>query len=439
MAPPKEKKQKLSTSETVSPSLSKKDLKKKKKKKKKASQSLITTTSPSHSEKELATLSPSPISKVNVGKAMKNQNDVAMFLADKVISAVAENSNFVFSPASVNAALTIVATSSEDETVRSSILSFLKSYSMDELKAVYSEIATKVLADGSASGGPKISNINGVWKEQSLGVDPLLKDLFENYFKAPCALVDFRFKAEEVRKEVNAWASRHTNGLIKDILPPGSVTRDTDSIFGNALYFKGTWEEKFPKSLTRDQKFHLLNGGSVTVPFMMSHKMQYIEQYNGFKVLKLPFRQSGDMNRQFSMYFYLPDAKDGLNSLVKRVASSKADGFLDSHTPWKQVEVGQFRIPKFKIDFGFKASRAFEGSDLASLSLYHKALVEIDEDGAEAAAVTVFLSCGGRGFSSGRRIDFVANHPFLFIIREDKTGTVLFVGQIFDPSKSASA
>ncbi|KAL0843958.1 hypothetical protein Bca101_017204 [Brassica carinata] len=348
---PTERKQKLSLSETVSPSLSK--IKRKKNKKKKVSKSLI-TTSTSHSEKDSVTVSPSPISKVNVEKAMKKQNDVAMFLAEKVISAVAENSNFVFSPASINVALTMLASVPIEETLRSSTLSFLRSYSMDELKAVFSEIAAIVLADGSGSGGPKISNVNG---------------------------------AEEVREEVNAWASKHTN---------------------------------------------------VSVPFMTNHKKQYVEQYKGFKVLKLPFRQSGDTNRQFSMYFYLPDAKDGLNSLVKRVASSSSTlGFLDSHTPRKQVEVGLFRIPKFKIDFGFEASSAFKGLNMPSLSLRHKALVEIDEDGAEAAAVTVIMGRGGRGFSSGRRIDFVTDHPFLFMIREDKTGTVLFVGQIFDPSKSA--
>ncbi|KAL0710369.1 hypothetical protein Bca4012_017347 [Brassica carinata] len=442
---PTERKQKLSLSETVSPSLSK--IKRKKNKKKKVSKSLI-TTSTSHSEKDSVTVSPSPISKVNVEKAMKKQNDVAMFLAEKVISAVAENSNFVFSPASINVALTMLASVPIEETLRSSTLSFLRSYSMDELKAVFSEIAAIVLADGSGSGGPKISNVNGVWMEQSGGVDPSLKDLFENFFKATFALVDFRFKvsftcpkisdksalfvtqAEEVREEVNAWASKHTNGLIKEILPPGTVTRDTDYILGNAL--------KMGRKIPKVFDVHLLNGGSVSVPFMTNHKKQYVEQYKGFKVLKLPFRQSGDTNRQFSMYFYLPDAKDGLNSLVKRVASSSSTlGFLDSHTPRKQVEVGLFRIPKFKIDFGFEASSAFKGLNMPSLSLRHKALVEIDEDGAEAAAVTVIMGRGGRGFSSGRRIDFVTDHPFLFMIREDKTGTVLFVGQIFDPSKSA--
>ncbi|KAG2332973.1 hypothetical protein Bca52824_004153 [Brassica carinata] len=397
---PTERKQKLSLSETVSPSLSK--IKRKKNKKKKVSKSLI-TTSTSHSEKDSVTVSPSPISKVNVEKAMKKQNDVAMFLAEKVISAVAENSNFVFSPASINVALTMLASVPIEETLRSSTLSFLRSYSMDELKAVFSEIAAIVLADGSGSGGPKISNVNGVWMEQSGGVDPSLKDLFENFFKATFALVDFRFK----RHRLYTWK-------------------------------RTVLQRKMGRKIPKVFDVHLLNGGSVSVPFMTNHKKQYVEQYKGFKVLKLPFRQSGDTNRQFSMYFYLPDAEDGLNSLVKRVASSSSTlGFLDSHTPRKQVEVGLFRIPKFKIDFGFEASSAFKGLNMPSLSLRHKALVEIDEDGAEAAAVTVIMGRGGRGFSSGRRIDFVTDHPFLFMIREDKTGTVLFVGQIFDPSKSA--
>ncbi|KAL0794006.1 hypothetical protein Bca101_065383 [Brassica carinata] len=425
---PKGKKQKLSTSEITSPSL---DLKKKKKKKQKVSKSLI-TTSPFHSEKDLVIPSPSLISKINVGITMKKQNDITMFLAEKVISAVATNSNFVFSSTSINF---VLAMNHETE-----YLSFVTASATRHPLNRFVEIRQQTLTTASSSiyflprvlllhlfeslyhGGPKISAVHGVWTEQSLHVDPSLKDLFENFFKATI----LETQAEEVREEVNCWASKHTNGLIKDILPPGSVTRDTDSIYGNALYFKVTWEQKFPKSLTRDKEFHLLSGTSVSVPFMRNNTKQYIEEYNGFKVLKLPFRQGGDISLQFSMYFYLPDATDGLNSLVKKMASSTC-GFLDSHTPRKEVDVGQFRIPKFKIDFGFEASSALDGLDLASVLLYHKALVDIDEDGAEAAAVTVVtFTSGGRGFNRGRRIDFVADHPFIFMIREDKTGTVLF-------------
>lgn len=242
-------------------------------------------------------------------------------------------------------------------------------------------------------------------------------------------------KAKKVRKEVNAWASNHTNGLIKNVIPRGSLKSDTNIVYGNTLYFKGAWQNKFDKSLTRDKEFHLLNGKQVHVPFMRCYRCQYIEAYNGFKVLRLPYKQGdNDTSRQFSMYFYLPDKRDGLDNLMEIMTST--DGFLDCHIPRGRVRVGKFRIPKFKIEYGFLASTVFDDLILEG-SLYHKALIEMDEEGTEAAAATKGGLRGSR--SVPPTIDFVADHPFFFVIREDKTGTVLFAGQIFDPSKSSSA
>ncbi|KAG7584689.1 Serpin superfamily [Arabidopsis thaliana x Arabidopsis arenosa] len=374
---------------------------------------------------------------MDLQEAMKKQNDVALFLAGKVIPVVAKNSNFVFSPASINVVLTMAAATSDDERVKSLILSFLRSSSTEELNAIFRQIASVVLVDGSKRGGPKIAAANGVWMEQSLPVDPSMKDLFENFFKASFAQVDFGFKAEEVRKEVNAWALRHTNGLINDLLPQGSVTDLTTKIYGNALYFKGAWKNKFDKSMTEHKPFYLLRGNSVSVPFMRSYEDQYIKAYDGFMVLRLPYRQGNDdTNRNFSMYFYLPDKKSEFDNLLKRMTSTPR--FLDSHIPREKVEVGEFRIPKFKIEFGFEASRFFNDLEL-NVSLYQKALIEIDEEGTEAAAATALMFSFGCIDPFVKRVDFVADHPFLFLIREDKTGTVLFAGQIFNPSKSSSA
>ncbi|CAG7861155.1 serpin-Z2-like isoform X2 [Brassica rapa] len=420
----------------------------------------IQETNPKKKQKLCAsqvTSSPS-LSKIDLAEAMKKQNDVSMFLAGKVISTLAKTSNLVFSPASINAVLIMAANRpEEEETLRSFILSFLRSSSTDELNAVFGEICSVVLADGSASGGPKIAAVNGVWIDQSLSVDSSWKDLLVNFFKAEFAQVDFStkavvlfdfdnfiaiytsllmiddfavLKAEIVRKEVNAWASRHTNNLIQDLLPRRSVTSQTEWIYGNALYFKGAWEKKFDKCLTKHKPFHLVNGESVSVPFMRSHKNQYVKAYDDFKVLRLGYQQGrDDADRQFSMYFYLPDKRDGLDNLLKRLTSTH--GFLDRHIPRYKDRVGEFRIPKFKIEFGFEASNAFDDFEL-NVSLYQKAFIEIDEVGTEAAAATACCGGGGRP----KLIDFVADHPFLFLIREDRTGTVLFVGQIFDPSKS---
>ncbi|KAG7584929.1 Serpin superfamily [Arabidopsis thaliana x Arabidopsis arenosa] len=429
---PKEKKQKLDTSEIIaSPFLSKTHLKKKKKQKIRKPQ--VITSSSLSNNKDLVITCPS-LANIDVGKAMKKQNDLAIFLTGLVISSVAKNTNFVFSPASINTVLTMVAASSSDEEsreLRSFILSFLKSSSTDELNAVFREIASTVLVDGSKKGGPKIAVVNGVWMEKSLSINPSSKDLFKKFFKAAFAQVDFRSKAEEVCMEVNAWASSHTNGLIKDLLPLGSVTNLTDRIYGSALYFKGAWQDEFHKSMTRHKPFYLLSGTSVSVPFMSSSEDQYIEAYDGFKVLRLPYRQGrDDTNRNFSMYFYLPDKKGELDNLLERMTSTP--GFLDSHIPENKVKVGKFRVPKFKIEFGFEASSVFSDFEL-DVSLYQKALIEIDEEGTEAAAVAApHVRCKGCRFV--KTLDFVADHPFVFLIREDQTGTVLFAGQIFDPS-----
>ncbi|WZZ86194.1 hypothetical protein YC2023_114773 [Brassica napus] len=172
-------------------------------------------------------VSPS-LSKKELQKAMKKQNDADLVLTGKRLS-----------PASLNSVLTIAAASSASE----------------ESKAVFNETATVAFADGKANGGPKITAINGVWVEQSLPVDHSYKDLMENVFKATFTQVDFRSKAEQVRRELNKWTSDQTNGLIKDLLPLGSVRTNTDQVYGNALYFKGTWKVKFSKSERKTETF----------------------------------------------------------------------------------------------------------------------------------------------------------------------------------------
>ncbi|KAL9860979.1 Serpin-Z1 [Arabidopsis thaliana] len=364
---------------------------------------------------------------MDVREAMKNQTHVAMILSGHVLSSAPKDSNVIFSPASINSAITMHAAGPGGDLVSGQILSFLRSSSIDELKTVFRELASVVYTDRSATGGPKITAANGLWIDKSLPTDPKFKDLFENFFKAVYVPVDFRSEAEEVRKEVNSWVEHHTNNLIKDLLPDGCwiiERKKKNRIYANALYFKRAWKRPFEKYYTRDNDFHLVNGTSVSVPFMSSYDNQYVRAYDGFKVLRLPYRRgSDDTNRKFSMYFYLPDKKDGLDDLLEKMVSTP--GFLDSHIPTYRDELEKFRIPKFKIEFGF---------------FCYKPCVEIDEEGAEAAAATADGDCGcSLDFvEPPKKIDFVADHPFLFLTREEKTGTVLFVGQIFDPSGPCS-
>ncbi|KAK2992331.1 hypothetical protein RJ640_020324 [Escallonia rubra] len=265
-------------------------------------------------------------------------------------------------------------------------------------------------------------------------------------------VVLFIGQAVEVTNEVNLWAEKKTYGLVKEILPSGAVDASTRLVFANALYFKGAWNEKFDSSSTKDHDFHLLNGSSVRAPFMTSKKKQFVTAFDGFKVLGLPYEQ-GEDKRGFSLYFFLPDAKDGLPALVEKVGSEP--GFLERHIPNRKVEMGEFRIPKFKFSYGFEASEVLKelglvlpfsgeegltemvdspaGQNLYVSSIFHKSFIEVNEEGTEAAAASacVIMTCSLPRFSD--KMDFVADHPFLFLIRENMTGVVLFIGQVLNP------
>ncbi|PWZ24841.1 hypothetical protein Zm00014a_024933 [Zea mays] len=360
-------------------------------------------------------------------------------------------SNSAFSPLSLHVALSLLAAGAGGAT-RDQLAAALGGDApagADGLHALAEQVVQLVLADGSGAGGPRVAFADGVFVDSSLKLKPAFEEVAVGKYRADTQSVDFQKKAAEAAGQVNSWVEKITSGLIKEILPPGSVDHTTRLVLGNALYFKGAWTEKFDASKTKDSEFHLLDGSSVQAPFMSSTDKQYIVAYNNLKVLKLPYQQGAD-KRQFSMYILLPDAKDGIWSLAEKLSSEPE--FLENHVPMHKVPVGQFKVPKFKISFGFEASELLKGlglqlpfsaeADLSGLvdspegrnlsvsSVFHKSFVEVNEEGTEAAAAsaaTVVL----RSFTMPQ--DFVADHPFMFLIREDLTGVVLFVGHVVNP------
>ncbi|EYU43463.1 hypothetical protein MIMGU_mgv1a017884mg, partial [Erythranthe guttata] len=175
---------------------------------------------------------------------------------------------------------------------RDQILGFLKTSSIEEINSFSSKIATHVFADGGPLGGPHLSTANGVWNYQSLRIKSAFKEIIKSSYKAASNHVDFQTK-----------------------------------------------EDEFDASMTKDHKFFLLNGSSIQVPFMTSTNNQYISEFGAFKV---PFMTSYE------------DAKDhGLPALLEKFGSESR--FIKNHVQQSLVEVGEFRIPKFKISFNFEA------------------------------------------------------------------------------------
>ncbi|KAF5944979.1 hypothetical protein HYC85_015207 [Camellia sinensis] len=179
--------------------------------------------------------------------------------------------------------------------------------------------------------------------------NPTQKSFFSYSFYVINLLLSF--KADKVIDEVNSWVENETKGLIKDLVRPGSINGDTALLFANALYFKGKWDRKFDKKLTRNMKFHLLNGNTVRVPFMTSEKFEHHHLYgsfDGYKILSIPYQSS-----QFYMYFFLPDDTNGLPRLVKRLNSNP--GFMNQEFELCEEEVPELWIPRFKFSFEFEA------------------------------------------------------------------------------------
>ncbi|PNX86562.1 serpin-ZX-like protein [Trifolium pratense] len=378
-----------------------------------------------------------------------NQTKVSINIAKHLfLKESNKNKNIVFSPLFLQFVLSLIAAGSEGPT-KQQLLNFLLSKSSDDLNDFASHLVSDTLNDAAPAGGPRLSFLDGLFVEQTFPLQDSFKQIVSKNYKTILASYDFKNQAEEAVKAVNLWVEKKTNCLIKELLPPRLNDPNTGLIFANALFFKGAWDQKFDVSKTKDYDFHLLNGRSVKVPFMITMEKQCIQTFSDFKVLRLPYKKGGEDKRRFSMYLFLPNAKDGLSALVKRLTSTPnlLRNFLNS-----RLEVRDCRIPKFNISFGFEATDMLKdlgvdlpfspktvnsdvGHGLFVSNIFHKSFFKVEEEkeeGTEAAAT----SDAGFSYKCARprsRLDFVADHPFLFLIREDLKEEILFIGQVLNP------
>ncbi|XLR24526.1 hypothetical protein S83_052426 [Arachis hypogaea] len=229
----------------------------------------------------------------------------------------------------------------------------------------------------------------------------------------------------------------------------------------NTLYFKGLWWDSntFRQKDTRDGDFHLLDGScSVKVPFMDGSHRRYAiaHHYQDFKVLSLDYKVASSENvprRRYTMHIFLPDEINGLPALVEKVFSDSVS--LESMLPFSNVDLGKLKIPRFKLSFKVEASPMLKEMGLVlpfmkealiteiveeravSISeIIQKCIIEVNEEGTKAAAATTMhppAGCAAPRKNKPPPFDFIADHPFLFLIREQYTETVLFVGQVLNP------
>ncbi|KAL3505217.1 hypothetical protein ACH5RR_035058 [Cinchona calisaya] len=364
--------------------------------------------------------------------------------------------NVVVSPLSFNAVLNMVAAGSTGHTLRE-MSKFLEYKNIDDTNSKFKElmsIASSSSTDdhgNNVNSGPVICLANGLWVDKKFPLKASYQELVKNVNKAQVKNMDFE-KVNEVVEDANAWAKSATKGLVTDVLKPENVTPLTKLILGNALYFKGCWKEKFNSSRTKNQDFYLLNGYKVSVPFMTGCGKYSHGSFDGFELVKIPYL-SGNDGKSYSMFIFLPNERDGLQKLLEKATCDPGFFRQDFHLQNWKYDI--FWIPKFKFTYGTSEAREImidmglklpfmpdceeltglidtKGETFSISAIIQKAFIEVDEVGTEAAAVT-FTGLAGCGHRP-KTTRFVADHPFMFMIREEWSRSVLFTGAILNPS-----
>ncbi|XP_072306682.1 leukocyte elastase inhibitor-like isoform X2 [Eucyclogobius newberryi] len=378
-----------------------------------------------------------PLSKANTSFAL----NLLKTLSDNDCSA-----NVFFSPLSISSALAMVLFGAKGNTA-TQMSECLKTADISD--EVHSSFGSLLQVFNSPDASYALSVANRLYGEQTYQfVEDFLGGTRKHY-NAELQSVDFLGKSEEARVTINTWVEQQTQGKIKDVLAKGVVDGLTKLVLVNAIYFKGNWNKQFKESSTHDYKFRINKNETKPVK-MMHQKSKFPITYVGdvgCQIIDLPYK-----GKELSMLIFLPNTiEDDTTGLEKLEQQLTYGNFVEWTRPdmMDEVEV-QLGLPRFKMEEtydlknvltsmgmadAFDMGRSdFSGmspaNDLVLSKVVHKAFVEVNEEGTEAAAATaavMMLRC------AVRTPTFIADHPFLFFIRHNATNTVLFAGRYCSP------
>lgn len=348
-----------------------------------------------------------------------------------------ERGNLFFSPYSIRTAFALATLGAAGET-RAEIAAAFHFPDSKKLPEDQADLRAAV-EKGAHESGATLQIANGLWVDQTCTVRPeYLADARK--LNAEITAAQFTTAPEKERVRINAWVERQTHDRIKDLFPAGSIDPLSRLVIANAIYFKGQWEHGFEKKATAPEIFHAASGTEAKVPMMrLKASVRYAEA-DGTQWLELPYQKFG-----LAMVLALPAPGAKLDAVIAKWTAPKLEEIL-SALGERQVLV---KIPSFKLDYdldlkpplqalgikqAFDAGTAdFSGitgtRDLSIAAAVHKAFVEVNEEGTEAAAATGIVMALSAAMP-GAPVSFTADRPFVFFIRDTATGALLFAGRV---------
>ena len=355
-----------------------------------------------------------------------------------------QSGNLFFSPESISTAIAMAYAGASGTTAAQMAATLHFTLPPDKLHPAMGALLAGL---NGPHAGYQLRVADALWAEKDFTfLDGFLK-LTRSDYDAGFNRLDFKGAAEASRATINQWVEEKTDDKIKNLLPPGSVTPATRLVLTNAIYFKGDWQSQFAKAQTKDEDFHLSATQSVKAPLM--HLTSKLGYFNGgtFQAVEIPYKTG-----ELSMILLLPNDAGGLPALEQSLTGANAKQWLSQLRPGFNVVL---TMPKFKMTQQFQLggtlsamgmATAFDRSaadfsgmtgnrDLWISAAIHKAYIDVNEEGTEAAAATAI---GMRSMAMARPqppIVFRADHPFLFLIRDNHSGAILFMGRVVDPAK----
>jgi serpin B len=358
-------------------------------------------------------------------------------------AAAKDEGNLFISPYSISSALAMTYVGARGKTAEEMKTTLHFKLENDRLNAAFSKLITQL--DGEGKPRPfQLTVANRLWGQAGYGFSPEFLKTTSEFYHAGLEEKDFIKSPEEARKAINEWVEKQTKEKIKDLIPPNGVSPATRLVLSNAIYFKASWLEQFKPRATKAGQFQLGDGKSVEAQLMnISRHMPYAD-LESFAVLQVPYEGNSQ-----SMIILLPKKNDGLADLEKQLTNEN----LTSWLPKLKVQLIQLKLPKFKTtsqlslkktleEMGMKEPFIFGKADFSGIAsveklvisdVFHKAYVDVNETGTEAAAATAVLV--GAGSVPPTPVPFHADHPFIYLIRDNVSGSILFAGRLTNPSK----
>jgi serpin B len=399
-----------------------------------ARSSVVRATDPSVSAADAATLA----------------SDNAAFALDAYHKLIATSGNLVFSPASISIALAMTYAGAAGTTA--SEMAAVMHYTLppERLHPAFDALDLALASRGEgklgADGGPmRLHVVNAAWGERTYHFNSSYLDTLAADYGTGLNLLDFITGFESARVTINDWVAGQTENRIKDLLPESTLDSATRLVLTNAVYFNAAWLTPFDPQDTSDGTFNRLDGTTVTTKFMGAELPSVPAlKGDGFAAVSLPYQDD-----RLSMLVVVPDSGT-LAAFESSLDATKLGAIVAGLTS-QQV---QLALPRFKTEtsqsledllkaLGMTSAFAVGQADFSGMdgthNLYiskviHKAFIDVAEKGTEAAAATAVVMRNGSALQSG--ISVVADRPFLYFLRDQPTGAVIFMGRVLDPSKS---